>query len=238
MKGPMLRLARPALRLLRVRANEDSIRVGASKVRGLPDLPPGFRWPTGAECRACYIDITRGADRPAGFLAQINLGEIADTHAARELPKAGLLSFFCFQDLEDNEIGVWATLFPDVTGLVRTRPPGELTEGNAHVPPSRLMFAETLDLPVGWKSPWSEELRPDPETDYDKVLDHYYSSNFENILGYARSTSGPDPTGTKESRHLILLKTAVGSRVHIHLNQADLTAGNFGAITLNWVDWD
>jgi hypothetical protein len=236
----MLCLARPALRMVQVKADDADLPIGASKVGGLPDLPPGFRWPPGGDCRAIYNDDTGGTDRLAGFMAQINLAEIADTQAARELPKAGLLSFFCFQDIENDNpdaIGAYATFFPETAGLVRTAPPMDLTEGNECIPPSRLKFEETLDLPSDADGPWSEELKPDPERDYDNVLDHFRELNFSNFLGYARATTGFDPTGTKESRHLILLKNAPGCRLHIHLNQADLTAGNFGVIALKWVDF-
>ena len=241
LKGPMLRLARPALRMVKAKAADRDIPIGASKVGGLPDLPPGFRWPPGGECRAIYNDDTGGTDRLAGFLAQVNLAEIADTQAARELPRAGLVSFFCFQDMENDNpdaIGAYATFFPDTAGLVRAEPPARLTEGNECLPSSRLGFEETLDLPSTSDGPWSDELRPDPKTVYGKVLDHFRERNFWNVLGYARSTSGGDPTESKDSRHLILLETSAGCRLHIHLNQADLTAGSFGAIALKWVDFD
>ncbi len=95
LKRPVLRLARPALRM---KEGGRTVPVGASKVGGLPDLPPGFRWPAGGDCHAIYNDDTGGTDRLAGFLAQINFAEVAHTEAGRELPAEGLLSFFCFQE--------------------------------------------------------------------------------------------------------------------------------------------
>jgi hypothetical protein len=216
--------------------------IGASKVGGLPDLPPGFRWPPGGDCHAIYNDDTGGTDRLAGFLAQINFAEVAGTEAARrDLPEEGLLSFFCFQDIENDNpdaIGAKAVFFPNTAGLVRTKPPKELTEGNGVMPPRRLTFAETLDLPEAWDGPWSKELMPRPDEDYSAVLDRVREWNFHNFLGYARATSGPDPTPSKRSRHLVVLENAAECQLFIQLSQKDLTARNFEAITLNWVEFD
>lgn len=68
----VLRLARPALRM---KKGGRSVPAGASKIGGLPDLPPGFPWPLGRDCRAIYNDDTAGEERLAGFLAQIDLAE-------------------------------------------------------------------------------------------------------------------------------------------------------------------
>ncbi len=241
LKDRVLRLARPALRMKKSKASDRTIPVGASKIGGLPDLPPDYPWPPGGDCHAIYNDDTGGTERLAGFLAQVNFAEIADTQAAKDLPKTGVLSFFCFQDIENDNpdaIGAKAIFFPDPAVLVRTEPPDELTEGNEVIPSQRLTFAETLDLPEGYDGPWSEELKPDEDADYSEVLDHFRELNFENVLGYARATSGGDPTPNKQSRHLILLNNAVECRLHIQISQDDLAARNLENITLNWVDFD
>ncbi len=240
LKRPVLSLARPALRMKKGAAGR-KVPVGASKVGGLPDLPPGFRWPPGGDCHAIYNDDTGGTDRLAGFLAQINFAEIAYTQAARELPAEGLLSFFCFQDVENDNpdaIGAKAVFFPDTAGLVRTKPPKKLTEGNGVMPAQRLTFEETLDLPEPYSGPWSKGLKPDPGADYSAVFDHFHRLNFYNFLGYARATSGGDPTPTKQSRHLIVLENAAGCQLFIQLSQKHLAARKFEAITLNWVEFD
>jgi uncharacterized protein (TIGR02996 family) len=241
LKDRVLRLARPALRMKKVAAKDGKIAIGASKIGGLPDLPLGFAWPPGGDCHAIYNDDTGGTEELAGFLAQINFAEIANTQAAKDLPDSGVLSFFCFQDIENDNpdaIGVKAVFFPDPTILVRTKPPRKLTDGNETMPPHRLTFEETLDLPTGFGGPWSKELQADPNADYDGVLDHFRTLNFQNFLGYARATTGSDPTPSKKSRHLIMLENAAGCRLHIQLSQADLTARKFDKITLNWVDFD
>lgn len=241
LKDRALRLARPALRMKQGAAGKGKIAVGASKVGGLPDLPPGSRWPPGGDCRAIYNNDTAGIDRLAGFVAQVNFAEVAHAQAARDLPPAGVLSFFCFMDIENDDpdtVGVKAVFFPDPAGLVRTRPPKRLTEGNEVMSARRLTFAETLELPEPYKSPWSAELEPKKGADYGAVFDHFRELNFTNFLGYARATTGIDPTPSKRSRHLILLENAVGCRLYVQLSQEDLAARNFDAITLNWVDFD
>lgn len=97
-------------------------------------------------------------------------------------------------------------------------PPKELTEGNWGITPQRLTFEETLDLPEDYDGPWSDDLKPDPDADYNEVLNHFRKLNFENLLGYLRATTGGDPTSSKQSRHLIVLKNAAGCRRHIQID--------------------
>ncbi|WZB74238.1 hypothetical protein WJ972_25470 [Achromobacter insuavis] len=48
----LLAQARPALLLATTAGDEDAIPLGASKIGGRPDLPPGMAWPT----RPAYSD--------------------------------------------------------------------------------------------------------------------------------------------------------------------------------------
>ncbi len=112
---PILKLARPALRMKKSAKTIKTIEVGASRIGGMPDLPKDFPWPKGDDCPAIYNDDTAGAQKLAGFLAQINLEETAQTEAGRQLPDQGILSFFCYQDFENDNpdvIGVGAFHFP------------------------------------------------------------------------------------------------------------------------------
>jgi uncharacterized protein (TIGR02996 family) len=242
LRDRVLRLARPALRMVKEPIDDEEIAVGASKIGGLPDLPPGFAWPDGGACHAIYNSDTRGTKRLAGFLAQVNIAEVATSMAAKDLPSAGLLSFFCFQDIENDDpdsIGAKAIFFPDAQDLVRKEPPEELTDGNTEIEPCQLTFHETLDLPEVYSGPWSRDLNPgtDAHSDFE-ALDYFRTLNFENMLGYGRATTGDDPTPSKESRHLIVLRNAVECMLHIQISQKDLAARNFDKITLNWVDFD
>jgi uncharacterized protein (TIGR02996 family) len=243
-KRAYLKYARPALRMVKKPAKDTKLTLGASKVGGKPDLPKDFAWPKGKECKAIYNDPTTGVEQLAGFLAQVNFAEIAHTQAAKDLPKKGLLSFFCFQDIENDNpdvIGAKAVFFPDATALVRTKPPGELVEGNTEMPVQRLTFEETLDLPES-SGPWVDDLSSDDDEDGEWhdvwVYGDYRNANFYNMFGYSRSTSGGDPTPDKKHRHLIVLQNAGECTLHIQIHQKDLTALNFDKIKLVWVDFD
>ena len=241
MKELLFQLARPALRLKPSDKKDISIPVGASKIGGRPDLPADMPWPEGQQCAAIYNDDTKGVTAPAGFVAQINLAEIAGTFAASVMPKQGVLSFFCYQDLEEDnpdQIGVGAFLLPTPDQLSRRKSPDELIDGNLEMPAKLLEFDETLDLPNGYDGPWSEELAPYKKAYSDFYDDDLYWSNFDNLLGYARSTTGGDPTPDKQTRHLIFLRTSADCGLHIQIHEDDLAKRNFDAIRLAWVDFD
>jgi uncharacterized protein (TIGR02996 family) len=242
-----LTLARPALRMNKDATPDQKISVGASKSGGFPDLPPGFKWPPGGDCHAIYNDDTGGTELLAGFLAQVNLEEIASSQAALAsgIPKSGVLSFFCFQDFENDNpdaIGALCLHFTDAGSLVRTEPPDELTEGNGTSESAVLRFEETFDLPntstYSDSGPWAQELLSSEGEEFEGVTDQIRSDNFDNVLGYGRATTGDDPTPHEKSRHLIILETVYECRLHIQIHEDDLRAGNFDKITLDWVDFD
>ncbi len=64
LQEPLIALLRPALALSATRADDSQIPLGASKFGGAPDVPAGFEWP-------------KWNEKPLGFLAQINLEEVA-----------------------------------------------------------------------------------------------------------------------------------------------------------------
>ncbi len=111
----------PAIALTATRSDDRDIAVGASKFGGAPDVPEGFDWPMWDE-------------RPLGFVAQINLDEIAPFDVQNLLPSSGLLSFFyCFDYMDDGdqwpdgELGQedsWRVLYFD-SNLTRAEVPSE-----------------------------------------------------------------------------------------------------------------
>jgi uncharacterized protein (TIGR02996 family) len=237
LKTKLLKLARPALRLLTTSKGAHDLPVGASKIGGFPDLPPEFEWPQGHECKAIYNSETDGVEELAGFVAQVNFAEITETQSARSLglPSTGILSLFSYTDADDPDvIGALARYIPDVSQLRSLKPSKRLEDGNKPMRVKRLTFAETLDLPESYDGPWAKEMEGVPE----EIDQHWRGLNFHNMFGYSRSTSGGDPTPNKQSRHLIVIDNCCGCKLHIQLPLKKLLAHRFDTITLNWVDFD
>lgn len=254
-KEVLLRLARPAFRLESddelfdsydyESAVTDDCVTGASKLRGIPDMPAGMEWPKGDVCRAIYNDSPEGVEEPACFMGQINLQEIAGCPAADVLPPNGLLSFWSYMDADDPDTcGIHVFHFPDIGVLVRAAAPEEPGEANVVLPPSILTLIETLDLPDCAsrysESPWRPDIEAlgDLAPKLEPVIDEVQGRNFDNFMGYGRATSGDDPTPSKDSRHLIALQNAFESRFHMQLLSKHLQAEDFSQATLDWVDFD
>ncbi|MBW3635503.1 MAG: DUF1963 domain-containing protein [Armatimonadetes bacterium] len=91
LQDTLINFLRPAIALSATRVNDSEITVGASKFGGSPDVPAHFEWPT-------------WNDTPLGFLAQINLEEVAPFDLENKLPKAGMLWFFVdFEDMPEGD---------------------------------------------------------------------------------------------------------------------------------------
>lgn len=111
-------LAMPSFRLQTTKMADEDIAVGASKLGGLPDLPPGSPWPS--------MDKT-----PLSFVAQINLEQLGQPSSA---PAEGLLSFF-YNDkqtawgFDPKDRPHWQIMFMDASQrLERTRPPAHIAQ--------------------------------------------------------------------------------------------------------------
>jgi uncharacterized protein YwqG len=124
--------ARESIRMRGTPAPCESIRSAASKLGGLPDLPPHAEWP---RWKTGYLQ----------FVAQVNLAELPPNDL---LPHTGLLSFFY-----DREQSAWGFdpnhrdgfrlwYFPDTTNLVRASKPD-----SSAFPCVRLSFELFLSLP-------------------------------------------------------------------------------------------
>jgi uncharacterized protein YwqG len=110
-------ISKPSIRLYTTAIDEFLLSVGASKIGGLPDLPPGTTWPQ-----------LKG--KPQSFIAQIRMD---DVHPNGGLPKSGLLWFF--YDAQQQTFGAnpadrggWQVIFKDgdLGGLQRTPTPAQL----------------------------------------------------------------------------------------------------------------
>jgi hypothetical protein len=112
-------LAKPCIRLETVPGDDTAGRVGASRLGGEPDLPPGEPWP-------------EFQGTPMSFLVQIDLATVAGLPGADVLPSDGLLSFFCEGAIwrgDPTDGRDWRVLYtPAGTSLERAPTPDAMRE--------------------------------------------------------------------------------------------------------------
>jgi uncharacterized protein YwqG len=140
-------LVRDSLRLQEV---DGDLPLGASRVGGVPDLPPAMKWP-------------RSHAGPLAFLAQIDLAEIAPLDREQLLPRQGTLYFFYdaakqpwgFTPADRGSWLVWHDPGDRARLLVRASFPAELPAAARFRPRAVRPFVETT-LP-----PWdSADMEP------------------------------------------------------------------------------
>lgn len=124
--------------------------VGASKLGGQPDVPPGFAWPRVPPTP----DWPEWGGTPLAFLAQFRLADVTSFDTENALPHAGMLYFF----YEANEQpwgshpidrGGWHVFYSEDTDTLTPAPfPDALTE---RLPARAVRFAQTTTL-LPWDS--------------------------------------------------------------------------------------
>lgn len=153
--------ARPAL-LLRTQPSGQPLKLGRSHIGGLPDLPDDMKWPMHRNGKSL------------AFLAQINLGEIAQKEWLSEFPTEGLLYFFSVlgwqqegdadPDLpKDKDSTDWTRVLYAPNGksrLKQTEPPGAVNT----FPAVAVEFLPQLTIPTDPREPvfeakWSGEAK-------------------------------------------------------------------------------
>jgi len=114
------RLSKTSIRLYTTAVDEFLLSVGASKLGGVPDLPPGASWP-------------QWKGMPQSFIAQIRIDDVHPYDTNGVLPKSGMLWFFYDAQQETYgadpaDRGGWHVLFIDgePRGLQRTPAPAQL----------------------------------------------------------------------------------------------------------------
>lgn len=133
-------LACPSIRLRTRPVDEATIAAGASKLGGLPDLPPGAAWPQ-----------LQGA--PMSFIAQVRLEDAQPADPEHLLPAAGLLSFFydaTQQTYGENpaDRGGWQVLYlPGDRSTLRRAPAPAALPAASRFKPCAVSFATEPTLP-------------------------------------------------------------------------------------------
>ncbi len=88
LKGKLKDLIKESISLITTSANEGDIRIGSTKIGGMPDMPVDLVWP-------------EHKGKPISLLAQINLEEIKNYDKDNVLPNTGMLYFF-YDNSEQN----------------------------------------------------------------------------------------------------------------------------------------
>ena len=88
LQDQIMALVRPAIALIPEAADEDDIPLGATKLWGMPHVPPAFAWP-------------KSDEMVFGFLGQINLEDVGTTYDLG-LPSNGLLSFWFHEGINGS----------------------------------------------------------------------------------------------------------------------------------------
>jgi uncharacterized protein YwqG len=187
-------LAKPSVAIQRTAANDDSLPIGASKLGGSPDLPPGFEWPYTRE------------NKPLIFIAQFRLSEIAPYDVEGILPPRGRLYFFYQADQswyqEDDHIRrPIIYLEHEDTPLTRIPHPNYQGEEDLIValPSQALRFEGGLTLPVIWGSPeddYNIHFKKDDKGlewsayNFDLLYDAYPMTR-HHLLGHPTILQGP-----------------------------------------------
>lgn len=150
---------------------------GASFLGGKPLVKTGFTWP-------------RKNNKPLGFIAQMDLGEVNSTRAIDWLPDCGRLLFF--YDLAEwpwgfdpNDKGGWAVIYESGSGeLYFQELPDDLNE--EHIAPSikYVKAEEFISYPDSQRISFKEiGLSEDADDEYYDFIDEQYGDEPSHQIG-------------------------------------------------------
>ena len=225
----LVALARPFLAVATppIVSHDSEIPIGASKLWGLPDLPPGTPWPRQKNCTSCWEEnVGMDPEGLCGFVAQLSLSELAGANAASLLPKSGLLSIFAFTEYERfGTVDAFVPLTHGTHSMQRTSPPAALDEANALRNPVALHLLERPSIPE-MDSPHFDSLRAGgvDKSAYRSLLRHLGNTGL-GFLGYGYTPTAGDITESVEWHQLARLETSSGWRMDLQLHAADFAAG-------------
>ena len=183
LQSQLIDLLRPAIALKATRCEDEEIPTRKSKFGGAPDVSQDFEWPMWNE-------------KPLGFLAQINLEEIADFDVENLLPKTGLLSFFFFPwdfGYAENDASMrdsWQVFHFESENWVRLAVREELSSENA-----QSVFPCVLTLKAEWTTKPPADFQFTIE-ELDQLHEVFYAA-FElprprhRLLGWPDEVQGP-----------------------------------------------
>lgn len=225
------RLVDPALYLIPRRLEEngdDTTKVGATKLGGLPDLPPGTKWP-------------EKGGVPFTFVGQLRLDEIAKQGESR-LPKTGLLSFFVHDEGDDYLSKATVIHTKDVKDLVRLELPASYQVMRKGRPARRVLaacevtFFKTLTVPSASNPAVTEHLDDDAQARYEEHVSYEPEDDHCQLLGFRHW--GYDAENSGDNRLLLRvtsdaqLDSGFGDDdpLDFYIPVKDLKAGKFDGV--------
>jgi uncharacterized protein YwqG len=178
------KLARPAVEIRTRGVPATALAVGASRIGGEPDLPAAFPWPT-------------HQGKHLAFVAQINLGEVAQVMSDGRLPKQGQLWFFYAVDEErwgfdPKDAGSSVVHYEANATLVRRTLPDDIS-ADGRFAACALTFRTYADIPDG-DDPRNPTANADDATSerYGEMHSRLTSAaTSHKLLGYPDTIQGP-----------------------------------------------
>lgn len=179
-------LAQPSIRLTTAPADESVLAAGATKIGGLPDLPPDVSWPA-----------LNGV--PMSFLAQVRLADAQPYDAGRALPPAGMLWFFYDAHQQTyganpSDRGGWQVIFRQdaaTAQLKRAAAPAGLPQG-ALFHACSVALSREMTLPQDPRSVLSSyDWTPDEQSRYENLLASF-PSQADKAAPHNRLLGNPD----------------------------------------------
>lgn len=168
------------IRILTKLTSEDNIKVGQSKIGGLPDLPDSINW------------FRENNGKPLSFIAQINCSEIKGLNQNVKLPNKGIIYFFYSSeqdawgfDYKDKD--KFKVYYSDKTdNLRRNNPPSDLPKYSIFNP-CKLTFKNSVSLP-SWENDFvTKNLNSEEIDNYIEITSN---DQINKMFGYADNIQG------------------------------------------------
>lgn len=175
--GKLRGIVRNEIRITRVKTHAP-LDVAASRMGGVPAVPPGFVWPQYTFKFSEYRGkAPNRSDEPVtvplSFLAQINMKDVAELDEENLLPKTGVLCFF--YELNTMQWGfdpkdkgcARVFYFPNESELTRAEYPDGLEE-ECRFPEYALAFKKHVSLPGEYEYDQYVDFENDEDDDEDE----------------------------------------------------------------------
>lgn len=189
-------VVRNTIRLNQTPIAEDKIKIGQTKIGGLPDLPKNFAWVVERntvvtdEQKILFFNYKKKKTtiKSLSFIAQINLAEIAPLDSENLLPKSGMLYFFYSAEQEvwgfdNSDKNKFKVLYfeGNINELARTAYPIDLPE-YSRFKPCAVTAAPEISFP-----PYEHEVYQEFQAqERDKFWTEIYEDgNINKVLGYS-----------------------------------------------------